>query len=283
MKQRLYYLTILISSAMFISIWMNSCQKGCCTIGFVINADSVYSIKHDSVLVHVSIVSDDEDSIIVRGVCWSTRQSPTVECDTTQNGVGKGSFISIVKNLAGSTLYYLRPYVTNKKGTAYGKEIQFKTLKAPIFTLGERYGGGVIFWVDSAGVRGLVSALTDAPTQNQWGCLGISIPGAEEDKLKGGLANTVSIVLSCYIPSTAAWICRQEKTIYDTGDWYLPSKYELKLLYLQRNLVGGFENSVYWSSTQSDKDNGWGVNFANGDTVLVKKDVILKFRPVREL
>ena len=47
------------------------------------------------------------------------------------------------------------------------------------------------------------------------------------------------------------------------GDWYLPSKYELNLLYLQRSAVGGFANSFYWNSTEEGSDymNAWGQSF----------------------
>ena len=48
------------------------------------------------------------------------------------------------------------------------------------------------------------------------------------------------------------------------GDWYLPSKYELNLLYLQKNLVGGFSNYGYWTSTEMDISNGWAQNMGDG-------------------
>ena len=42
------------------------------------------------------------------------------------------------------------------------------------------------------------------------------------------------------------------------GDWYLPSKFELNLLYLQKNLVGSFaSDDVYFSSTEVDSTNVW--------------------------
>jgi len=53
------------------------------------------------------------------------------------------------------------------------------------------------------------------------------------------------------------------------SDWYLPSKYELNLMYLnigQGNAlglgnVGGFSPDFYWSSTELDNDLAWGQSF----------------------
>jgi hypothetical protein len=48
------------------------------------------------------------------------------------------------------------------------------------------------------------------------------------------------------------------------GDWYLPSKYELNLLYLQKNAVGGFAGADYWSSTEGNGGNAWRQYFGDG-------------------
>ena len=38
------------------------------------------------------------------------------------------------------------------------------------------------------------------------------------------------------------------------SDWYLPSKYELKVMIDNRITIGGFKNDIYWSSTEYDRD-----------------------------
>ncbi|KTD49595.1 hypothetical protein Lrub_0694 [Legionella rubrilucens] len=50
------------------------------------------------------------------------------------------------------------------------------------------------------------------------------------------------------------------------GDWYLPSAYELQLLYqnLQSNNLSSFAPEFYWSSTEAGVSKAWLVNFASG-------------------
>ncbi|MBS3955372.1 MAG: DUF1566 domain-containing protein [Methylomicrobium sp.] len=65
------------------------------------------------------------------------------------------------------------------------------------------------------------------------------------------------------------------------GDgWRLPSKTELKLLYEQRSLVGGFANDDYWSATELDSISAWIQGFFNGDQDRYNKYSTLKVRAV---
>ena len=41
------------------------------------------------------------------------------------------------------------------------------------------------------------------------------------------------------------------------GDWYLPSKSELNLMYNQKDVIGGFANALYWSSTEYNIGFAW--------------------------
>ncbi len=53
------------------------------------------------------------------------------------------------------------------------------------------------------------------------------------------------------------------------SDWYLPSKEELNVLYINRDRIGGFSDGWYWSSTESGRNEAWAQNLADGrqDTV----------------
>jgi len=73
-------------------------------------------------------ISDDGGSLIVaRGVCWSIGQNPTINDNKTTDGIGRGSFISWLKDLEHQTTYFLRAYATNAYGTAYGNTVTFTT------------------------------------------------------------------------------------------------------------------------------------------------------------
>ena len=65
------------------------------------------------------------------------------------------------------------------------------------------------------------------------------------------------------------------------GDWYLPSKVELNLLYAQKTVVGGFANFFYWSSTENNSHNAWYQNFDSGYQDDGNKGNALPVRAVR--
>tara|TARA_R110000868_G_scaffold224237_2_gene476169 strand:+ start:7670 stop:7996 length:327 start_codon:yes stop_codon:yes gene_type:complete len=46
--------------------------------------------------------------------------------------------------------------------------------------------------------------------------------------------------------------------------WRLPTKDELYILYKNREEIGGFANSYYWSSTESDNNLAWVQDFFSG-------------------
>lgn len=82
------------------------------------------------------ISSDGNDSITVRGVCWGTSQTPTVDNTKTADGKGIGSYTSVITGLTPSATYYFRAYATNSVGTAYGIQISTTTLAAtPLLTM----------------------------------------------------------------------------------------------------------------------------------------------------
>jgi uncharacterized protein (TIGR02145 family) len=63
-----------------------------------------------------------------RGIVWSINPTPTIDLTTKISlGRGKGEFSGTISNLEINTRYYVRSYVINPKGVAYGEEVSFTT------------------------------------------------------------------------------------------------------------------------------------------------------------
>ncbi|NLJ81724.1 MAG: DUF1566 domain-containing protein, partial [Bacteroidales bacterium] len=131
-------------------------------------------------------------------------------------------------------------------------------------TIGQAYQGGIIFWLDSTGQHGLIAAIADQDTGVQWYNGTFAITNAVRDGVYSGQYNTERIIANQGAGNYAAQICANYQG-GGYGDWYLPSKYELNLLYLQRATVGGFTNSVvYWTSNEYDSNHALGQLFGYG-------------------
>ncbi len=87
----------------------------------------INTIAEDSA-VFVGYVADDGGTeVIARGVCWSLAHNPEITGNKKIIGRGTGTFTCTLSGLNPSTDYYAKAFATNEVGTAYGKEIQFKT------------------------------------------------------------------------------------------------------------------------------------------------------------
>lgn len=119
--------------------------------------------------------------------------------------------------------------------------------------IGEYYQGGVIFYVDSTLEHGLIAATSDQGAAT-WRKRQYNT-GATHDGLYSGKYNTEHILDS--LGPIGSYAARLAATCHDGGysDWYLPSKYELDLMFKQRFIIGEFSlgediyQGVYWSST----------------------------------
>lgn len=114
--------------------------------------------------------------------------------------------------------------------------------------IGAEYGGGKIAWIDASGEHGLIAAKADIQGGFSWGMAKI----AHKPLVKGM-----------------------------SSGWHLPSKEELNMIYLNKDLIGGFADGGYWSSTESTEFNAWFQFFSNGSQLYDTKTGIWRVRPVR--
>ncbi len=107
------------------------CVKGAALAS--VSTDSISDITQTSATCISNVTIDGGSSVIARGVCWNTAGNPTIEDSITTDGSGTGIFLSNLTGLSPNTLYYVRAYVTNDVGTAYGNEKSFnEACSAPI-------------------------------------------------------------------------------------------------------------------------------------------------------
>jgi Collagen triple helix repeat (20 copies) len=161
---------------------------------------------------------------------------------------------------------------------------------ASVHVIGDSYQGGIVFYVDADGQHGLIAAKADQSTGIPWYNGVWKLVGTAGDGIGAGAMNT-AIIVATQIGDTrggnfAAKVAA-DYSIQDDGvtactigsglthppvseicygDWYLPSKVELNLLYNAKaaGIVSNFNNSYYWSSTEDTTNPTWCQEFSNG-------------------
>ena len=164
-------------------------------------------------------------------------------------------------------------------GTAWYSTVHF---------IGESYGGGIVFYVYDNGQHGLVSATADQSIGIQWYNGTFRYTGTISDGLNAGAMNTALIVATQMADNQtgnfAAKVCADYSVTVGGityGDWYLPSLYELNLLYLQKTIVGGLSSGGYWCSSEFGSNFAWGQVFASGFQFNDLKNFTYRVRAVR--
>jgi hypothetical protein len=102
-----------------------------------------------------------------------------------------------------------------------------------------------------------------------------------------GKINTNALVA---LDSSAVWYSAADvcdmATISSCGDWFLPSKDELNLMYLNLKTfgVGGFANADYWSSSEQDgsSTDAWAQSFSDGSQFWYYKSSGCRIRAARQ-
>ncbi|MCC5935872.1 MAG: chondroitin lyase [Lunatimonas sp.] len=207
--------------------------------------------------------------------------------------VGYGPFWKASAAGTSSTLQVLLPAgdqagksVTVKNHTASGTVPSFDEVmvsgseKQPVQVRGERYigehfGGGVVVWLDETGSHGLVAPLKDQKIYSPWrngralqpqlyGDHGDRLVNAVGDGIYAGRDNSLLIIAQQTADNLsgdfAAKVCAAcQEGGY--GDWYLPSKAELDILFRSMDFLDGFEGEIYWSSSEYNIGFVWGQNF----------------------
>jgi hypothetical protein len=143
--------------------------------------------------------------------------------------------------------------------------------------IGEEFGGGVVFhvWKDAAGAEhGLIVDKVDLSTSQEWSNVYDVEIGPAAQSSWDGLSNSNAIVGQPGHISSAAALCLNSTNGGQT-DWYLPSIYELNMLWSNSYTVARalsqipgaaqLATSYYWSSAEYDDNDAWIFSFSNGN------------------
>jgi uncharacterized protein (TIGR02145 family) len=140
-----------------------------------ITTTSVSGVTSSKAFSGGNLLSNGGGIISARGLVWNTATGPTLSNFKTTASGSVGIFTDSLLGLNPGTTYYVKAYVTNDKGTAYGNEVTFKSLDTlPTVTTKAVTGisqtaatsGGTITFTGGAphSEKGMVYATTTNPT-----------------------------------------------------------------------------------------------------------------------
>jgi len=156
--------------------------------------------------------------------------------------------------------------------------------------IGKFIGGGIVVseWFENGVHKALIASLQDVSYNSIWTVpaqQGVNLPGAQS--YFDGLSNTNAIIAQTGAPATTLYAAGVARLYLGGGynDWYLPSAWELNMLYdsaaiINKTLVGIgnsfaiISSSDYWSSTQYTATQVWTKDFQDGVNYLLGKGIV---------
>lgn len=119
MKKRLFAAALTVLSV------FSGCKKEEISSLVAISTATVTEITSESAVCGGSITDDGGSRITTYGVCWSTKETPTVADSKTEDGSGTGEWVSYITGLTPGSVYYVRAYGVNADGVHYGEARMF--------------------------------------------------------------------------------------------------------------------------------------------------------------
>jgi hypothetical protein len=162
------------------------------------------------------------------------------------------------------------------------------TYVKPTLSIGDTYGGGIVFYITApvagatSGTSGLISKTTDMDGTAIWGCM-TQVVGTLST-IGSGNQNTIKAHdKGCFSTPVAANYC-YDLTDGTYSDWWLPSQDELRQMFIQKNVIGGFAPDGYWSSTEVTEhvDYAKSIDLATGTLNWWRKNTAERVRAIRQ-
>ena len=240
------------------------------TLPTVVTAE-VTEITSNSAQCGGEVTNDGGAEVTERGICWSTNSNPSLNDSHVAVGTGIGAYNATMNGLNENTTYHVRAYAINEKGTAYGLDMEFKTLSggggtgdAPegavdgLFTINDN-GDKVYF--SKGNLQYQASTNTWRFAENQWDYVGSQTPeignagGTVSGSDNAGISPTYEGWIDLFGWGTSGWnhgaVCYQPwSTSRNPSDYYA---------------YGSSSYDLYDQTGQAD----WGYNaISNGSNLL---------------
>ena len=143
--------------------------------------------------------------------------------------------------------------------------------------IGKQLGGGIVVseWDENGVHKALIASLTNLASL-PWTIspYDVALIGAAAQSFSDGSTNTDAIIAQTLLPADTTYAAGIARGHAGGGftDWYLPSLWELNMLYNSATIVnrvlgptnGFLTSNKYWSSTEVNNVNAWEMLFLGG-------------------
>jgi len=184
--------------------------------------------------------------------------------------------------------YFLKTEIDPEGGNNYSAIVGISRIENKVPAsgtkryIGERYGGGIVYHVTDDGRHGLIHAVVeDAARKKRQHRIHM-----DTIDFRGGVG-AGKIMTQPMVRDKKGRA--GEVRVYalsgtdNLSDWYLPTRYDLNLLYLNRAVIGGYSDfSKGWRKSEVSSVNAWFYSFTTGARFTNGKDDAIYVRVIRE-
>jgi hypothetical protein len=258
---------------------------------------TISNITATSAQVTGSILDNGGSNLSDVGVVYGYSTNPTIQDIRISAGASATSFTISLSGLILNTTYNLRPYAINSKGVSYGTNVLFQTksYSIPESNIGLDFQGGVIAYIlkpsdpgyDAKVDHGIIVSKIDqtfnvkAPyNPDDTGCMWqigryinqttiFDLTNATGSAIGQGKLNTDKIKAVQTLTGRPFAAANYALTFNGGGftDWVLPSREELKIIYINKSKLGTFANGWYWTSTEKNDAYAEAIHFGTGSLI----------------
>lgn len=276
---------------LFISISIYSQSPDEFSYQAIVRDGSGNLISNQTIGVQISILesSSSGNSVYVESHSLETNINGLLTLNIGTGNTISGSFSDINW---GESIFYLKSEIDITGGTNYSISGTSKLVSVPYaihaktsgntYKIGDNAFGGIVFWVDETGKHGLVVSKFDVSSSSRWFSGTFGNTHAKGDGLYAGRSN-MNIIIAAHAAIgddendySARLVNEYQTNDRDItyGDWYLPSKYELNLIYNNKSELNSVLSSIsgdllssvnYWTSNEVSNSSANVLNFSNGN------------------